>query len=342
MYAAHLTKVIILCLCFFTSSCAGSYAGSKDEREKPLTTQQIPAWAPFFDSEKWGYFLKIVHGYFKTKEIEILFDENLGVIQNKQGIRMGLKNLAQLCSQNNLSEWPNLVANHFDAALKSIMETDEILKRIERYDQVENILAVRIWSDKSLEVFGEDKTVYRRDVEGTITVLVYDLPTGIVNVPPQKSEKWGKLQTELFNKAIANIRANFKPQITQETLAEGLQVWVFSGDNSYVASHILLMEHYPNCSGQYGSLVAIPHRHVILCYPISSVEVVKAINQLIPLIRKMEAQGPGSITSNLYWFHKGVFENLPYKLVDKVWEFHPPDNFVEMLNILSTNERESR
>jgi hypothetical protein len=277
----------------------------------------------------------LVLDYFHTRGIVISYDEDSGIIQDEEGRQMWLRNLAQLCSQNDQSKWPDLVTSHFDALLQSFTKTSEIWDLVARYEQIENILAVRVWPEASLENIGAEKIVYRTDIAGTITILVYDFPKFVQNVRPEEARNWGKSDDELFDKALSNVLANFKPEITKEKLGDGIQIGIFSGDNFYIASHILLLDHYPDCIGKNGALVAIPHRHVMLCYPISTVEVVRAVNQLIPLILYLETQGPGSITPNLYWFHDGNYENLPYKVEDKAMQFFPPDSFVQMVNVLS-------
>ena len=86
--------------------------------------------------------------------------------------------------------------------------------------------------------------------------------------------------------------------------------------------------------GPYGSLIGIPHRHVVIIYPIKTLEVVEAINRLIPIIFGMEREGPGSISNLLYWFKDNEYTTLPYKISEDKMDFYPPQTFVDVLNQL--------
>jgi len=83
-----------------------------------------------------------------------------------------------------------------------------------------------------------------------------------------------------------------------------------------------------------GVLIAMPHRHAVIIYPIKTLEVVDAINSLIPIVDGMNQEGPGSLTNQLYYYKNEIFLNLPYKLSDGKVEFTPPDEFIEVLNNL--------
>src|SRR5690606_37707118 len=86
--------------------------------------------------------------------------------------------------------------------------------------------------------------------------------------------------------------------------------------------------------GSKGSLVGLPHRHSAIIYPIENLEVVKAINGLIPTIYGMNQEGPGSLSNNLFWYKDKTFTQLPYKIDEGKLQFFPPNNFVELLNEL--------
>jgi hypothetical protein len=304
------------------------------ERRLRQAGRQPPAWAAFFDPRGWDYFCELVLGYFKRRGIEVEFDEQEGVLHAKPGWKLGLLNLAQLCARVERSKWPELVKKHFDVALGSVAEVNRIFPSPEGYAQVEQSLRVRIWPEATVGAVGKDKLVYRADLEGLYTVLVSDTPTSVISVPTEKTRSWGKSEAELFETAIANTRANFKPEPHQQELAEGVKIWLFSGEDFYISSQVLMLEQHPQCLGKFGALVAIPQRQALLCYPIEGRETVKALNQMIPLARQLEAQGPGSISANIYWYRDGSFVNLPYQLSNKTLQFFPPESFVQMLNDL--------
>jgi len=81
-----------------------------------------------------------------------------------------------------------------------------------------------------------------------------------------------------------------------------------------------------------GSLIGVPHRHAVIIYPIESLQVVQAINRLIPTIHGMHNEGPGSISNKLLWYQDDEFRDLPYGVEGNKLRFMPPEFFVEMLN----------
>jgi hypothetical protein len=52
----------------------------------------------------------------------------------------------------------------------------------------------------------------------------------------------------------------------------------------------------------------------------------------------MEREGPGSISSRLYWYQAGEYVDLPYRAEGDTLHFSPPESFVEMMNLLSGDE----
>jgi len=172
-------------------------------------------------------------------------------------------------------------------------------------------------------------------------VLVFDLPTSIRNVMPSDVASWQRPVEELFRVALSNTLENNPPELQAQALPDDLKVWVFGGNNFYVASQALLLEHFPQCLGAHGALVGIPRRQTLICYPINSLEVLKALNYLPIIISAMEKEGPGSITPNVYWYTRGRFVNLPYELSETAYNLTPPEAFVEMLNSMAGPEEDA-
>jgi hypothetical protein len=219
-------------------------------------------------------------------------------------------------------------------------ELEQLGNQVDHFAGASRLLAVRVWPQGYLDL-GVEKLVYREDLPGTISALVFDLPTSIRNVTPGDVEKWQRPVDELFRVALSNTLENNPPEVQEQALPEEVKVRVFLGDNFYVASQALLLEHFPQCLGTHGAIVGIPRRQTLICYPISSMEVLKALNYLPIIISAMEKEGPGSITPNIYWYNKGRFMSLPYELTETTYSMTPPEEFVVMLNELAGPEDEA-
>jgi hypothetical protein len=55
---------------------------------------------------------------------------------------------------------------------------------------------------------------------------------------------------------------------------------------------------------------------------------------MIPITKGMFGEGPGSISSKLYWYDGEKLIDLPYELSEKKLKFTPPESFLNMLNTL--------
>jgi hypothetical protein len=284
-------------------------------------------------------FYRLVEEYFAGKGKTIAIRDGVATVTSDgdeaKENQLGLQNLSQLCAQIDEKEWADTIAKHFDAFAASEEDAKRILANIEDYEQVKRYLAVRIMP--RYDNVAPDSIVTREDLEGTMTNLVFDLPTTIRTVHVDEEKRWPVGMTEVWMTALANTRHLTKPEIEEADFG-GVKVKVLSSEDSYVTSHALWLHEHPDWLGPQGALVALPHRHAMLIYPIRDMGVVMAIEKMVVVASGMEEEGPGSITSNLYWYRDEKFVNLPYELKGKALNFRPPDAFVEMLNTLSLPE----
>ena len=297
-----------------------------------------PAWANFFTPQQYRDFLHQVTAYFnKNKRRFTLGDGVIYVEDAKEGGKnqLGLLNLAQMCARNETKDWADIVTDHFRTLEKSYSEQKVLEERIDDFTRVAELLAVRLWPEDYLANLDRNKILHRQEMPGTISALVFDLPSSIRNVTPDETKAWGKSEAELFRIGLANVMENCIPDVSEQDLGEGVTLTLFSDESFFVASHALLLEEHSDCLGAFGTLVGIPHRHVMLTYPIQDLRVLQAIHMMIPIIAGMERDGPGSISPLLYWYKDGAFTNLPYRIDKNTLNFSPPEDFVDMLKLLS-------
>ncbi len=260
-----------------------------------------------------------------------------GIVRGKmsgEDVALGLQNLAQLCHQIPQGEWQRTVTEHFDSFAETKRQEQELDQKMGNFSEIKELLAVRIWPREYLEQLGTKKLIFREDLEGTISAIVFDLPKAIKNVTPEQAKLWNKADDELFAIGLENIRKKAEVEITRQEAGGGLSFIGLTGNNFLSASHVLLLDQQPQCVGKYGAIVGIPTRHIVLCYPIENLEVARIIQKMIPVIISLEKEGPGSISPELFWYRNGKFTRLPYRLSSKELSFIPPDEFVDLLNKL--------
>jgi hypothetical protein len=244
--------------------------------------------------------------------------------------QLGLQNLAQLCAQVEPAQWPQTIARHFDALESSRAEAAVALADVEDYEKVKSLLAVRLMPKEGVPL---DTMVYREDLDGTISNLVFDLPSSIRTVHVDEERRWPVGQSEIFRTALANTRRLSAPETAEVDLGDGVKLTAVTGSDNYVTTHALMLDEHPEWLGPHGALFAVPHRHALLVFPIRDAGVLQAVQKLALIARGMEKEGPGSITSNLFWYRRadGKSVHLPYEIKDKEFIFRPPPEFVAML-----------
>ncbi|HMP59227.1 MAG TPA: hypothetical protein PKD86_07730 [Gemmatales bacterium] len=287
-----------------------------------------PAWARFFTKTEYYWFIDLIHQYFTRRQQRYVLE--VGVVRVLDGMpggvqRCGLLNLAQRCKQEgDLGQWGELVAVHFDGFRQHLVESEKVQELAQDFERVAPLLARHC--------------VFRSDVPGTVTGLVYDLPTSIQNVRPCDVEHWDREPDELFQMALDNVRLHSIPTHAQVEVGEGLTLEVLSGADYYVATHALLLDEHPRCLGRHGALVGVPHRHAVLSFPIEDAKVLQVVQRMLAAIIGMEREGPGSISSQLYWYHEGNYAALPYRLERQRLIVEPPEPFLELLESMTSRD----
>ena len=168
----------------------------------------VPSWASAFNPEEYSAFLEALDKYFTRHKITYeLIPGGIKAGPNDHGFStLGLTNLMQVCKQDRVKRYPELVSGHFDGLARAQKASAAFEKLTEDYAQVKKFLGVRLYPKDYLANLGNDITV-GRDFGGDIyAMLVYDLPDTVQNVTPAQAAKWGKSFEELFATGIQNIK----------------------------------------------------------------------------------------------------------------------------------------
>jgi hypothetical protein len=304
------------------------------KRNKDKT--EIPEWASFFNANEYRKFIAAVENYFYSKNVTYTFGDgviNTGPNEFGFGV-LGLVNVAQVCKQNEQSDYTQTIKEHFDCLIRADLFDKEFKQIVHNYEQVKQYIGTRLYStDLFLQV--EKEKIFGIGFAGDVfKTLIFDLPDSISWITPDQADKWNKSLDELFETGIQNIRNKYQFDISLQEFG-GFNIWFVQGDHFFTPNIVFDLNNHQKLIGSKGSLIGIPHRHAVIIYPIENIEVVKAINALIPAVNRMNEEGPGSISNNLIWYNACGFENLPYKIEESKIQFYPPESFVTMLNTLT-------
>lgn len=296
---------------------------------------QVPQWADFFTNEEYSKFDTELNKYLRTLNIDYTIND--GRVEASEYIfgvtKLGLTNVAQVCKQTDLKNYYQTIAHHFETMIRANQFDKEFQKIEHDYDLVKEYICVRVYDHEYVEHIGRNNTL-GKDIAGDLyAMIVFDLPHTIVSITPEKAQKWNQSFEVLFKTGIENVSKKYSLSVSEEHFRD-FKIWLVECDHFFAGQIIFELHNKKELIGSNGSLVAIPHRHAAIIYPIESLEVLKAINTLIPVIYGMNQEGPGSLSNNLFWYTDGTFTNLPYVIEDKKLQFMPPENFVTMLDSL--------
>jgi hypothetical protein len=291
-----------------------------------------PSGMAIFSAAENDRFVQMVSAYFQQRG-ETFRIEDGAVLLPEKNLKLNLQNLAQNCHQNKVRTWRQIVQNHFAHLDKMGTENPEIQDALKNFHKIAPRLAVRIWPLDTLDTIGRDYFIYREDLWATASVLVLDLPDCVDNIQPKNAVLWEEKTEVLFKVGLANVREQCKPERYVKELAQGIKVHVVTSESLYTATYALLLDEFSELVGRYGSLVCIPNRHVLACYPIEGSEVLLAMQQLMPIIDDLFRKGPGSISPHLYWYNQGKYSPITFD-VRKKTIYLPPD-FEAVLNQLA-------
>ncbi|HUI72212.1 MAG TPA: hypothetical protein VL354_16955 [Spirochaetia bacterium] len=263
----------------------------------------------------------MAEGYF------IVLKDNPYADKNAQ---IGLSNLYDICKQEAPERWPAIIQGFFAQLKKKKEEQARIRPLLEKFETADKVLKVRVYPAEQLRVF-QKSSIVDDTQPGYLGVVVVDYPSGIANLDASYPARWHMKAQDVFSQALKNTVGENKETFEEYDFRDGLKVSLLSSDtNPYVTTSIYDLANTGIPVGEYGTLVGIPNRMTIVAMALPRKELVRSmIMELMGLVSYMYAQGPGSISDNMYWYNEGSLSliqkdrttgaiTLPQKLADSI------------------------
>ena len=310
------------------------------------TAGTVPAWASMFAPEEWAWFVATLAAELERRDIVHRFDMESGQVHVEVTDApnvLGLSNLLQVCRGRPRDGWAGAIRHHFDIA----------------FDVKDGRTAEELASDWKLARDSVKLRLYVRDnlpdvplvtwelADSLVAVLTFDLPDTVITVRLADREQWDVTDDDLYDIALANVRGEGLLPATDIELGEGATLRLLEGGSTFfAASHALFIEDYVRGDlGPHGIVLAIPQRHVVLYHAIEDLRVMRVIEAMIVTATNMYVDGPGSISSDLYWLPprgedsslddlEHCLVRLPCEITDDTLRFMPPPQFARMLSAL--------
>ncbi|HSO36168.1 MAG TPA: hypothetical protein VLT33_26755 [Labilithrix sp.] len=309
------------------------------------TAGTAPAWADAFSPEEWAWFVATLAADLDGRGLTHRIDMETGCVHvTTAGPNvLGLSNLLQVCRGRPREAWAAAVKHHFDVAFDAKDgRTAEELSR--DWDLARARVKLRLYERDNLP---DVPLVTWEIADGLVAVLTFDLPETVISVRLEDREQWDVTDDDLYDIALANVRAEGLLPATEVDLGDRAALRLLEGGSTFfAATHALFIEDYVQGDlGPYGVVLAIPQRHVVLFHRIHDLRVVRVLEAMIVTATNMYVDGPGSISSDLYWLpprgedsslddleHSLV--RLPCTITDQTLRFLPPPQFTRMLSSL--------
>jgi hypothetical protein len=296
----------------------------------------LPEWARFFGTQgRLDRFEAAILGDMERRGIRVAIENGwVWPMDGSTTERWGLSNIGQRCAHEDESEWAGLVARHFDAIIETQLETEEL--DFSDFEALKGRLSVRLWE---AEAIGEGRVCSRDDIPGLKTCLCVDLERGIRGISEEEAASMGRPLGELFDIAVRNSIEAAEVDVRGVDL-DGTEAVAIMGESPYTSSHALELDRYAEHLGEHGAIVAIPLRDVIVMLPFDDIGIAGSLHKVMLMAAGMYAEGPGSVTANVYWYQGGRWTDIPYELTEQSLEVAPPESFVEYLNGLMPDEQQ--
>ena len=315
---------------------AGAWTVMKSRRVQE--TKPESWWRSIMSDAKFAVFHQAVNEYFAGRNEKVEWSADKGMAVGQSGAQMGMGNLAQMCAKVDQQEWPRMIEEHFSRLALALVHAKP--DSPPPWDSVRDKLTVRLMPVEAVAPAIRGDSVWRSDLEGVVTMLAIDYPETVSTVNRASAVEWGIPDEELFRVALANLEQRFGLGDPVKTELKNGTLHIFSAEHFFAASHALLMEQRPDLVGEYGAMVAIPTRHTFLVCPVNSFHIVHDIAMLLNVARKAEADGPGSITDQLYFFRYGKFSRLVSSLEGGQMKLTVPPEFQRVLEELQPEPEE--
>ncbi|MEH0154411.1 hypothetical protein V6R21_09725 [Limibacter armeniacum] len=240
-----------------------------------------------------------------------------GVIRLKDGQGMtefNLHNLLLICKDEESDQIVLLVEDHF----KKLFDTIDAQSKLnpEDFASMQDRLSIRVYNEGIIKSMGnKEMLITKEDMEGTVSLLMFDLPSGFTPVPKKLLELWNQKEDTLFGLAQQNVNKQEVIRDSKKLQAQGdsMEVHIIENDD-YCASYVLdLTNNAPELVGEWGSVITIPNKGVAVICTISEetpVEFVNFIKILRPIVAKFYNEHPQPVSKEFYWYYNQTFTKI--------------------------------
>ncbi|MGA4792282.1 hypothetical protein [Nocardia sp. AB354] len=201
-------------------------------------------------------------------------------------------------------QWPAVVADHLDTIAVTIeADRDDPLDYTD-FAMMRHLVRTRLYGTMSIGANGVRRIV----APGLIQRVVIDRIHIATPVTYDMLAEWPIGEWELFDLAESNVRNDGAVHIEYDSfdgvpMAGKLSPIALLTGPEYLTAHALWLGYHP-VTGPCGAVLTMPSKESIYAYPVTGIDVVKAITVLARLAA-LHAEDPWPLNQSIYWWRDG-------------------------------------
>lgn len=276
--------------------------------------------------------VKAISKYYKiasVKEGEVELEEG------QDFTILNLHNLILRCIEVERENWPALINEHFDGMYQSIESQKQL--DVSKFETVSDYLSIRIYPESFvMQNGGADNMIVKTHLEGTLSLLMLDLPSAFTPVQKDVFKLWDKSMEEVFDIAQRNVNKQESVKATESFKVKNSTIEVhFLESEDYGASLGLDLENNaPEFLGEWGAVVAIPNKGIINVCKVSKenpVEFVLFIQKFQVVVEQFYQQHSQPVSTDFFWYYKGEFSKITVLNVNGDLQVISPQGLTQLM-----------
>jgi hypothetical protein len=294
----------------------------------------VPEWAAPLGDNGYARFVALLDGELRRRGLDYRLHTGAGVVVLPDGTELGLHALTQVARETPKGSWAGLFERHFRVTLDADKDGEDAV--VADFARAMKLLKVRLYDPGAIggvSPEAESTLVSRPVAPGLISALVCDFPERVRSVAATEAGKWPVPVEHLFELAARNVMDQDPPEVGTIPLSSGQPLTVLSGDSFFITTHALWLDRFADLPPA-GALVGVPNRHVVVAYPITSMDFIGAVSDVLTVIEGLHERGPGSLSTKLYWWYLGTLRLFEAELTDGTLRLTPPDELVGLMGEL--------
>jgi hypothetical protein len=235
-------------------------------------------------------------------------------------------------------DWEEVIEVYVEIVFNSIEEIRSLVNSFQSLDDAICHLGVCLYPADYLVRFPDEEPVYRRDIDGLITCLVWDFSDMSVTAEWKDIEKWDFDIDELFSTAMENTLAKYPVTTVEASVLPGLNLIIVESAGHPISAHMLAIDRLPGAMGPYGALVSAPAHNVVFIYPIADEGVMLALMAMAEIANDAVHVAFNPLSDQVFWHNGQTFVNIPYimgKEFPEIDIYNMPPEFLMLLLTLS-------